>query len=178
MRDEGIEAIMIFTIVLQMFFVSTGRWIRELILPYIYMIPESAFKKLLYCLKQSVMVYAAEACVVGLGIGLIIKADILQIIMFIILRISFAILFMSANMLVERIAGALLIKWLTMIIYFLTLLILVMPGILLGTLMSSMISLSSGNAIFMFGMTLGNILIGLFTFYLCRNVLKYVELNN
>jgi len=172
MRDAGMEAILGFTAIMQILTVGAGRWARELILPYVYMVPESEFKKLMYCLKQSMMVYAAEALVMGLGIGLIIKAGILDIFLFMLVRLSFAFLFTAGNMLVERIAGGLLIKWITMIIYFLVMVILAIPGILLGILMSSV------NITYMLGMILGNVLVGVLVFYMCRNVLKYVELNN
>ena len=52
MREEGLLPAFLFATYMQVFGTMTGRWVRELLLPYIYLIPETPFRKLWYCLRQ------------------------------------------------------------------------------------------------------------------------------
>ena len=61
MRDAGLVGIFAFATYMQLFSVALGRFNRELIKPYIYLIPEPPLKKLLYAIKESLLSDTWEA---------------------------------------------------------------------------------------------------------------------
>ena len=81
-------------------------------------------------------------------------------------------------MLVERAFGGLHSKVLTFVFYFITLLLLSLPGIVLAIVCNLLgWSFFSANTIALLAMALLNVPIGLLLLYLCRNMLQYAELN-
>ncbi len=161
---------------LQLFSSALGRFNRELTKPYLYLIPEPPLKKLLCALWENLISEAIEAVVIFVPAGLILGVSPLDAALCILARISFALLFTSGNVLVERVFGTVSSKTLIFLFYFLALILMAVPGIVAGALLAWLTSL--GHVGFFLGMIAGNLPVSLLTLYLCRNLLQYAELNN
>lgn len=143
LKDAGIVPIFIFTTYIQFFTVfSSGRWVRELTLPYVYMLPINPFKKLIMISLQGIYKTLIEAIVLFVPIGIILHSSVLEIIVFILARLGFGILFMAANTLFTRLLGSISNKMVIMFLYILTIIILSIAGIILGVLISIFITSS------------------------------------
>ena len=177
MREEGIVPVFAFATYMQLFSVALGRFNRELIKPYIYLIPEPPLKKLLYALKESLLTDAMEALVLFVIVGLVMGASPVEIVFCVLARISFALLFTAGNVLVERVFGMVSSKALIFLFYFLALLLMAVPGIVLAVVLSVVVPVFTV-AVALAGMTAVNVVIGVLVLWLCRNLLQYAELNN
>lgn len=167
-----------FATYMQIFSISMGRWVKELVLPYIYMIPEPAFKKLVNLIKESILKIIIEAIIMFIIIGLVLKAPAYEIVLCIIARIGFGILFIAGNILIERILGSLTSRTLIMFLYFIILIFLAIPGFVIGAILSSTIT-AIPQMVTVLGITfIWNILISSLIIFLCRDILNYAELNN
>lgn len=176
--EDGSIIIAIFALgtYLQLFSETLGRFNLELLKPYLYLIPEPPLKKLLYAIKETLIADCWEALVIFLPVAVILQASPLDAIFCILARISFALLFTAGNVLVERVFGVVHSKVLTSLFYFLALLLMAIPGIVLGVVLFSFASLP-GLVGVLLGMMLANIPISLLVFFLCRNLLQYAELS-
>ena len=97
--------------------------------------------------------------------------------MCIVARISFSLLFIAGNVLVERVFGMVTSKTLIFLFYFLALLVMTIPGIAAMVVLTLVLP-SFGIAVGLLGMAVMNVLIALLVLWLCRNLLQYAELNS
>lgn len=176
LQEIGILAIFGLTTYMQLFTTALGRWVRELTLPYVYLIPAKPFKKLLRICQENLLKISVEAVILFGIIGLILKLPFIQILICIVARISFGLLFMAGNVLIERLFGTVTSKGIILMLYFFGMILLVIPGIVLGSVCAVFMpqfEISVG----LLACSLGNILISLVILYMCRNILDYAELN-
>lgn len=166
------------TTYMQIFSIATGRWVKELLLPYVYMIPEPSFKKLINVLKENTLKIVVEAILLFTIIGFIVKAPISDIVFCIIARIGFGILLMSGNILIQRILGSLTNKVLIMFLYFIIIILLAAPGFIIGFILSFSIYSNINLTIILGSTFIWNVLASSIIIYLCRDILNYAELNN
>lgn len=178
-KDAGIMGVFVFATYMQLFTVALGKWVKELRYPYIYMVPESPFKKLLFCLGESLVKALIEALLLFVPLGIIQGFSPVETVMCIVARMSFFLLFTAGNLAVERFFSGLTVKWLALIIYFILMIIIAVPGIAAGVVLGTA---AVPFGVFMLnmltGMTLGNAVIGLVLLAVCQNVLQYAELND
>lgn len=167
-----------FATYMQVFSIAMGRWIRELTLPYIYMIPEKPFKKLVCAAQENIFKIIVEAIILFIPIGIIVNAPIHEIIICIIARIGFGILFMSGNVLIERVLGSLTSKTLILVLYFLIMILLAVPGFIFGILLLNIFSAISETVVILTTTFVWNTLVSALIIYLCKDILNYAELNN
>ncbi|WP_322182245.1 putative ABC exporter domain-containing protein [Neglectibacter caecimuris] len=162
---------------MQIFSTALGRFNRELMKPYLYLIPEPPLKKLLYAIKESLWNDTLEAVIIFVPVAFIIGASPLDTVFCIAARISFSLLFTAGNVLVERVFGTVSSKVLIMFFYVLALLLMAAPGIILGAVLMTLAPLPGFMGLFL-GIIVLNIPVSLLVLYLCRNLLQYAELNN
>ncbi len=179
--DEGdstaaFVAVFTMSTYMQMFSESMGRFSWEISKPYIYLIPEPPFKKLLWATAETLLADCVEAVFLFVPIGLILNIGPIETVLCIIARISFALLFTSGNMLVERVFGTVRSKGLILFFYIISLMILAAPGIVLGVLLLSL-ELLPGFIGMLLGIIAANVPVALLVMFLCRNVLQYTEIN-
>lgn len=179
--DEGdstaaFVAVFTMSTYMQMFSESMGRFSWEISKPYIYLIPEPPFKKLLWATAETLLADCVEAVLLFVPIGLILNIGPIETVLCIIARISFALLFTSGNMLVERVFGTVRSKGLILFFYIISLMILAAPGIVLGVLLLSL-ELLPGFIGMLLGIIAANVPVALLVMFLCRNVLQYTEIN-
>lgn len=175
-KDSGIYGVFIFTTYMQFIAMMTsGRWIRELMLPYVYMAPVSPFKKLMMLIMESIYKSFIEAIILFIPIGIILNVSIVEIICLIFARVSFGFIFIAGNFLVDRIFGTVSSKMIIMVVYFIFIIILIAPGIALGVFISIIMNIG---ALALVGIIIGNILVSCLVIYICKDILSYPELNN
>ena len=179
LKEIGLFPILAFMVYMKMFTIGMDRLPREMLKPYIYMVPESSFKKLLYCMLEAFPGYFAEAILLYVPAGVITGASVPEIIFFILVSVSFSFMFISANLFVDRIFGAFTSKMLLITIYMLLLLVLSAPGIAIGCIFAFevFVIISETFTILLF-MVICNFLLALAMIFASRNVLEYAEMNN
>ncbi|NLP30754.1 MAG: hypothetical protein GX363_06455 [Clostridiales bacterium] len=178
MKNVGIVAAFSFATYMQVFSVALGRWIRELVLPYIYLVPEPAFIKLLHCLRESLMKLVVEAIILFAIIGLILDLSIIEIIFVVFARISFGLLFNAGNILVERFFSGITLKIITVFIYIIIMIVISIPAITAATLINTLVDLFPPIVQSFMAIGICNFIVSLLVIFLCRNMLEFAELNN
>ncbi|NLO35277.1 MAG: hypothetical protein GX112_02840 [Clostridiaceae bacterium] len=171
MQDIGLLGMFAFSSYIQIFSVAMGRLNRELLKPYIYLVPDPPFAKLLHSLRESLRSHVTEAVVLFVPLALLLRISPLNCALCILARVSYAYLFTSGNLLTERIFGAGTSKVLTFFFYFLILTLLALPGIVLAIMAGTV----TGALLALLG---ANIPMALLVFFLCRNILQTAEFNN
>ena len=127
--DEPI-AVFALSIYMMTMSVATGRWAKELSYPYIYLIPESSFKKLLYTLKSDIPSIIAESILCIVPMYFICYLTVTDLVGMILARISFGLLIISVNLFVQKIFGVSDKKKLIVFIYFILIMLFSIPGII------------------------------------------------
>lgn len=181
MEGEGASALITtFAIAtyMQIFSEGMGRFNLELLKPFIYLMPEPPLKKLLYCMKETLISDVWEAVILFVPAGLLVGADAAGIALCVVARLSFALLFTAGNILVERVFGTVSSKMLVLFFYFLALVVLAVPGVILGVVLMAVLPEAAGLWGLFLGMAALNVPIAVLVMYLCRNLLQYAELNN
>ena len=174
MREGGIIPVFALAVYLQLFTAGQSRINRELYKPFVYLVPEPPLAKLLQCLRELFPSALAEAVVVFVPVGLILQMSPWGIVVCVFARISYAFLFQSGNLLLERFwSGA--SKALILFLYFLILILLTLPGILIAIFLVAFLSLPGGVVTGLLVAGLVNIPVALLLFYLLRNMLQYAE---
>lgn len=177
MRDSGgVLAAFAFACYLQLFTTASGRWVRELLLPYVYMVPQPAFQKLVAICLEQVRASALEALIVMIPLGLICGASPVVIAAMVAARIGYSLFFIAGNLLIERVLGWLNSKTVILFLYFLIMIVLAVPGIILAVAASAL--LPWGTAAALLATLVWNLLLSAAIVFFCRDVLLYVELNN
>lgn len=177
MRNYGIASIFIFSTYMQIFSVALGRLNKELLKPFVYLVPEPPFKKLLQCTCEMFLPAVLEAAVIYVPVALIIKMSALDTVFCIAARVSFSMLFCAGNVAIARIwSGA--NKVFGVLLYMLTMALISVPGVALAVLLSSTVTIISANITILISLIACNIPVSLLVFYACRNMLSYSELNN
>lgn len=83
--------------------VLSGRWLRELTMPHIYMIPEPATKKLFYLLPEMLPKILAESVLQCALIGYLCDLGALTVVFIILARISVSFVLVASALLMARI---------------------------------------------------------------------------
>lgn len=178
MEDGSLVAVFAMTTYLQLFSTALGRFNKELLKPYLYLIPEPPLKKMLYALKERLITDSIETLLIFLPVSFILGLSPLECICCIVGRLSFALLFTAGNVVVERIFGTVSSKVLILVFYFLALILMMLPGILLGILLMALLPALPAVLTMFLGICVGNVVLALLALFLCRNLLQYAELNN
>ncbi len=177
MKGAGILPIFAFSVYMQVFTVALGRFNRELTKPFIYLVPESPFKKILYALAETFPTELLESALIFIPVSIILGAPALVCILCIVGRMTFSFLFIASSIAIERLWGGSLSKMAGVLIYFVVDILLSAPGIVLAVVLgANEISLFSPDVTSVLCITLMNIPVASLVIYSCRNVLQYAEL--
>lgn len=173
-KDARIVFVM--NIYFSVFTVGTGRWAKELLLPYVYLIPEPPFKKLVNMLKEQLPGSILEAVITFLPLYFILKSPLPLVLGFIVAKISFNLLFIGVNLVLQRFFGNSGNTALLIILYFLLAIGFSVPGIVVGIGAEILLPMTDG--IMFFALAATNLILGAITIYCCRNILTTAEYNN
>lgn len=156
--------------------VCIGRWAKEFTYPYIYLIPESNFRKLLCLLKAEIPLLAAESAICFLPLVLLRSCSISEGITMAVSRFAFGLMFIGVNLVMQRATGDSEKKAFTVMIYFLLATVFSLPAVGIAVITGMAFPLFP--EIMYISMAILNLGISLLLIFVCRNVLEYSEYNN
>lgn len=118
-------------IYLQLVFTFANKWQQELSNPYIYMIPDSSFKKVIFSTALDNIKNLVDGSIVFFITGILFKNNIVLILLNIIAFVSVGSLFVYGGVLTRRVLGNGKNIVLTMLLRMGLLILIILPGIVL-----------------------------------------------
>ena len=173
--QAGLIATLAFSFYMQLFSSSFGRLPIELAKPFVYLVPEPPAAKLLACLRESAPKMLIESLLTMVPISLIYSLDVPQGALLVLLKLSWSVLLLGANLVHSRVFGFRRSKGLSMLFYLVVAIVLALPGI--GAGIGSIALFGGGLNAFCIGMTAVDFVIGAVVVLLCRNILNNAECN-
>lgn len=168
----GIFVMSVYTMVIS---ISSGRWAKELNLPYIYLIPEKPFKKLCNLIITEIPSLIAESVICFIPVHFILDLDLSETAAMIAARISFGLIFIGTNLVLQRIFGKTERTVFSMTVYMLLIFLFSLPSIAAGVFTSFMFPFYPRiSFVSMFAL---NIIVFPILLFISRNVLEYSEYN-
>lgn len=128
--DGGILVILQILMWMQIFFIGTGRGLKELYSHYIYLIPESSFSKIIWSNVEIIFRVIVESLVIFSIAGFITRAPFLLTVAVILVYILFSFLLLGVNYLSLRWTGADISAGFLVFIYTIAVLVLMLPGLI------------------------------------------------
>lgn len=176
-KDGGLLPTFLLATYLQLFSaMTTGRFNYELTRPYLYLVPEPALKKLLWALAETMPAMVLDALVVFLPVGVLLELGPAEILAAVLARISFGIVYLAADIAVERIWGGSAPRVLVLLMYLAISLVIMAPGVALALVGG--LGWDFGAVGMLLLTVVGNLPASLLVLFLCRNLLECAELNN
>lgn len=170
-RDEPV-AVFAMSIYMMTMSIVTGRWAKELAYPYIYMIPESSYKKLLYMINGEIPTVILESILCCVPLYFICRITLDETVGMILGRISFAFLLIAVNLLLQRIFRESDKKRLVVLFYFMLVMLFSMPGIITAVAITVFLPFYLGLAFA--AMAIVNTVVALILAFCCRKILERV----
>ncbi len=171
-----ISAVVISTYI-QFFFSAAGDWVKELSKPYIFLIPDDPVKKLIMAGATSIIKPYTDGVFAFVILGLIVGANPLDVISSVLVYGSFGSVYIAANILAQRIVGVDGNRGVFITFYMSFIVLLMIPGVLMGLFAVSRLGSLSFIAATVMGVPviIWNIIASLLIFMLCRNLLNNIE---
>ncbi len=167
---------LLFDVYMMIFTVSAGRWAKELSLPYIYLIPEPPFKKLLYALREQFPSLVMQSVIIFGVLFCLIEMTIPEAVSFALAKVSFGFMFIGVNLLISRLLGNSESKAFIVFVYFIFAFIFAIPGLAAAFAAYSMFFTGIWLAVVI--MSVINIVVSMVLVFLCRNILECAQYNN
>ena len=175
----GIVTALAMSVYMMMFSSAMGRFAKELRFPYIYMIPEPPFVKLINCVRESLPKLAIESLILWVPLYFILEMNPVDLIFCMLSRMAIGLLFIAVNIFIERfISGA--PKVVATTVYFLLCVVaLIIPLVagFLGFLLAGVLPVSQLSCFLLIAVPTAVLETGGILF-MSRNMLQYAELNN
>lgn len=165
-----------FSCYLLFFLNASGDWTRELMRPYIYLVPENSFKKLLWASLTTILAPCIDGIILFAVLGVILRAKPLTVLLCMMIYASMGLLFTAANILSQRVFGGVYNKGLMLLLYFLMIGLLLAPGVA-GSAAVYLLLRNAPGILIGLPVAMWNVLISLGLVYACRNILNTAELN-
>lgn len=156
--------------------VGTGRWAKELTLPYVYLIPEKNWKKLFHILREQIPSLVIESVVCFLPVYFILKLNIAEVCAMTLARISFGLLFTGINLILQRFTGSSDKKFIVITVYFLLIAVLSAPSIAAAVIMNMYMPFYMEFTYLATAVV--NVPVSLIILFCCRNILEFADYNN
>ena len=166
------------SVYLLMIFSFAGKWQQELAKPYVYLIPDSSFKKVFFSTAVDNVKNLVDGCIIFLPIGILFKSDPIIIILSILGYISVGSLFVYGGVLTQRIVGNSKSMVFVALIRMFLLLLIVIPSIAIFAIVGAVIDNAFGlylSYIALMGYTL---LFSCIIILLSKGIFENIELNN
>lgn len=159
---------------MQLFFSVSGDWARELSKPYIYMVPDSPFKKLIFASLTSIIKPFLDGVLLFAAAGIICQVSPFMVIASIIVYTSFSCIYCMVNILTDRVLGFLSNQALSMFLFIIISLVCVTPGIILAFVIGAV----SGAPLWLAAVicALWNLAVSLVLALICKNTLHNMEM--
>jgi len=176
---SGLDFIFVYSMIVFSMIVNTttDNWNAEFKKPYIFLIPESPFKKLLYAVLPSIIKNVLTESIIVLAAALIFRAGIQEIVLCLILLAAYTLLFTSAGVFTYRIMGKTTNVILLMVMRLLFIMAAAIPGGVLVIVLNVAAGIES-TVLLMVLMILVNLLVALLFIFLSRKLLLQSEIMN
>jgi len=161
---------------IQVFLIGTGSGLKETYSHYIYMVPESSFRKILWSNMETMLETLIESVLIFGIAGIISQTNILVILACIAAYTLFSLFLLGVNYLFMRFTGANLSKGLLIFIYFLAIAILILPGLIPAIIIGSSIGGDTGIIIGLLILSVWELVVGLVCFALSKGVLHNCDM--
>lgn len=171
-------SVIIFCSYIQFFFSMSGDWVKELNKPYIYLVPDSAVKKLIMASVTSLIKPLTDSTIAFIILGVCISANIFDIITAILVYTSFGCIYLVSNIMSQRIIGINGSRSVFITFYMTFILIVLSPGVIAAVFSLMWLSGSYADiAATLMGvpMFIWNFFISFIIFLLCKNLLSNTE---
>lgn len=176
MKKAGILPVLGMAIYMQLFSSLLGRFNLELTRPYIYLIPEPPFRKMLWALAEEIPTSLVEGIVTFVPVGFLLSLPAEEVAACVLVRLSFTLIYVAADVVVERLWGGVTLKVLVFFLFFAVTLGLAAPGLAVSIFAGAKLGLSMVPALLV--LTVCNVPVAFLAMFLCRNMLQCAELNN
>ena len=163
---------------IQFFFSASGDWVKELNKPYIYLIPDNPVKKLIMASTTSIIKPFSDSVITFVILGICIQAYIPDILTSILVYTSFGCIYIASNMIAQMTVGIKGNRGIFMTFYMFVILLLLLPGIILGVIvLSTFVGIYPEVAATLMGVPVfvWNFFISFMIFLACRNLLNKAE---
>ena len=159
----------------QIFLIGTGRGLKELYSHYIYLIPESSLRKIVWSNLEIVLKVFAESIFI-FGIAGILLGEAVPIILISIVTYSmFSFLLLGVNYLSMRFTGADISAGLIIFIYMIAIIIIMLPGIFAAIIIGSLAG-AGGLLIGLCILALWELIAALVCFALSQGILHHCDI--
>ncbi len=137
-ENSGIIILLQILMWMQIFLIGTGRGLKELYSHYIYLIPESSFRKIVWSNLEIMLKVVVESLIIFVVSGLITGAPIILIAAAVVVYTLFSFLLLGINYLSLRWTGADISTGLLIFIYTIAVVVIMLPGLAGAILIGSM----------------------------------------
>ncbi|MDR2531958.1 MAG: putative ABC exporter domain-containing protein [Oscillospiraceae bacterium] len=160
----------------QVFKVGMGRGQRELFTHYVYMIPESSFRKILWsnmeimlkALVESVLIFGVSGIIIGAGIGVMLGC--------IAVLTLFSLVLLGMSFFSMRFTGMNIGKGILLMFYFMALIVFMAPGVVPAFIIGFYIGGVTGLCIGLFIIAAWELIAGLILLALSKGVLHRCDM--
>lgn len=162
----------------QFFFSAAGDWVKELNKPYIFLIPDHPVRKLIMAGATSIIKPFVDGTITFTVLWLLVGGNTLDAFMSALTYGSFGCVYISSNILAQRIVGVSGNRGVFITIYMGFMVLLMVPGIIMGLLLVPHLPpfLRVVSAAFLeLPVLLWNLFISFMTFMVCKNLLNNIE---
>jgi hypothetical protein len=145
-------------------------------MPFIYMIPESPFKKILWSSGELLLKVAGETVAIFLAAGLIMGESVAMILLCMAVYLLFNFMLVGINYISMRFTGSDISAGLLVLIYFLLVMLIMVPGIVAAVVLA-MLFPAFGLILPLVALAGWELLVGVFCFYAARGILHNCDYN-
>lgn len=175
MKGEGIYVALFFSVYMLFIFVMSGKWSLELGKPYIYLIPDTSYKKMVYSTLPETLKNGIDGLVLFIAAGFVYKADAISIILCTISYMTFGAIFIYGDILSRKLFGTTHSKSLGIFFKFILLIFIVMPGIIVSGVVSS--NIGGFYPLSYVSMIMYNLLASFIIMFFAKDMFENIELN-
>lgn len=178
MAKDSINVVLYLQIIMwiQVFMIGTSRGLSELYLHYIYMIPETPFKKVIWSNLEIVLKSFLESILFFVIPGLIASNNVIHIILCVICYSLFTMFLVGINYLFMKWTSTDISQGLFMFIYLIVVAILLLPGLIPALIIGFTMGGALGTAVALTILSLWELIISLICFGLSKNVLHNTDM--
>ena len=171
-EDMNLSVVLIFLMMFQIMLIGTGSGLKEIYTHYIYLVPESPWKKLVWSNMTTVLKTLIEGFLYLGVLGILLGENPLIIVFAVLAYTAFSLFLLGVNYVSLRWTQTNMSQGILLLVYFLVVLVLWAPGLvgflalmlILGELLGVMVGLAV--------LIVWELLIASLLFYLARNVLS------
>lgn len=174
--EKDLAIILGIMIYLQLLFTFASRWQKDLSNPYIYMLPDHSFKKVIYSTAVDNMKNLVDGAIAFGIAGLLFKSSLLLILVNIIAFASVGSLFIYGGILTRRILGNGDNLVLTSMMRFGILMLIVLPGIIIFAVLYALFNSFTGILLAYAVLIIYNLLFSSLIVFLGKGVFENIEL--